>query len=331
MNKELIFLIVSLSILGLSIICTLTAPIINNINDDFSRWGKINCKFFSDKESNSNDLDEIQRMKKLKNLCNRQKAMYNLEYISLILNIILSFITSQLSLLLYFKIGGSIDKISGIFGIITAIICFILTFVYICCSGYIFNNDTAYKTLDPDDDANNYNSITNCEKKLFGNGAIYKWIDDSASSSHKITVYDNDNSDDAQYAKYKDLGKKQYNYDKKLYEMYSKTTHPCFVTSTSLSNRPIKSESPSTIYCDYSYWEPYPDSKNKYLFDNWVVTIIFCCFIIVGQIGVGIFGFMIYKGKSDDGQLISNDDNDKENKENNNRIKNNKMLLNLKK
>ncbi len=328
MNKELIFLIVSLSILGLSIICTLTAPIINNINDDFSRWGKINCKFFSDKESNSNDLDEIQRMKKLKNLCNRQKAMYNLEYISLILNIILSFITSQLSLLLYFKIGGSIDKISGIFGLITAIICFILTFVYICCSGYIFNNDTAYKTLNPNDSANNYYSMNKCKNKLFGNGAIYKWID----NSNFVTVYNNDKSDDAQYAKYKDLGKKQYNYDKKLYEMYSKTTHPCFVTSTSSSTRPIKSTSPSTIiYCDYSYWEPHQDSKNKYLFDNWVVTIIFCCFIIAGQIGLGIFGFMIYKGKSDDGELISNDDNDKENKENYNRIKNNKMLLNLKK
>ena len=321
MNKELIFLIVSLSILGLSIICTLTAPIINNINDDFSRWGKINCKFFSDKESNSNDLDEIQRMKKLKNLCNRQKAMYNLEYISLILNIILSFITSQLSLLLYFKIGGSIDKISGIFGIITAIICFILTFVYICCSGYIFNNDTAYKVLITN--TNNYYYVGYCQNKLFSNGALYKWIDDSVSSSHKITVYDNDKSDDAQYAKYKDLGKKQYNYDKKLYEMKSKSTS-CFSTSTS---RPSKTGG----FCDYSYKTPKTDSKNKYLFDNWVVTIIFCCFIIAGQIGLGIFGFMIFKGKSDDGELISNDDNDKENKENNNRIKNNKMILNLKK
>ena len=321
MNKELIFLIVSLSILGLSIICTFTAPIINNINDDFSRWGKINCKFYSDKESNSNDLDEIQRMKKLKHLCNRQKAMYNLEYISLILNIILSFITSQLSLLLYFKIGGSINKISGIFGIITAIICFILTFVYICCSGYIFNNDTAYKVLITN--TNNYYYVGNCQNKLFSNGALYKWIDDSVSSSHKITVYDNDKSDDAQYAKYKDLGKKQYNYDKKLYEIYSKSAS-CFSTLTSRPTKPGGN-------CDYSYKTPYTDSKNKYLFDNWVVTIIFCCFIIAGQIGLGIFGFMIYKGKSDDGQLISNDDNDKENKENNNRIKNNKMILNLKK
>ena len=323
MNKELIFLIVSLSILGLSIICTLTAPIINNINDDFSRWGKINCKFYSDKESNSNDLDEIQRMKKLKHLCNRQKAMYNLEYISLILNIILSFITSQLSLLLYFKIGGSIDKISGIFGIITAIICFILTFVYICCSGYIFNNDTAYKVLNTN--TNNYYSDDNCQNKLFSNGALYKWIDDIISN-HTITVYDNDKSDDAQYAKYKDLGKKQYNYDKKLYEIYSKSTY-CFSTETSWPTKPGGN-------CDYSYKTPYTDSKNKYLFDNWVVTIIFCCFIIAGQIGLGIFGFMIYKGKSDDGQLLSNDDNDKENKENkekDNRLKNNKMLLNLKK
>ena len=149
MNKELIFLLISLGILLLSVISTFTAPIINNISSDFSRWGKINCQFYADKEKDSSSLDEIQRMKKLKNLCNRQKAMHNLEYASLIIDIVLSFVSSQLVLLLYFKINDSINKISGIFGLITSIICFVLTLVYICYSGYIFNNDTAYKVVNP--------------------------------------------------------------------------------------------------------------------------------------------------------------------------------------
>ena len=105
MNKELIFLVISLSILGLSIISIFTAPVINDINSHFSNWGTKNCKFLSDMEKNSNNLDEEERNKRLKNLCRRQKGMYNLEYISLIFNIILSFISSQLGLLLYYFIS----------------------------------------------------------------------------------------------------------------------------------------------------------------------------------------------------------------------------------
>ena len=322
MNKELIFLLISLGILLLSVISTFTAPIINNINSDFSRWGKINCQFYADKEKDSSSLDEIQRMKKLKNLCNRQKAMHNLEYASLIINIVLSFVSSQLGLLLYFKTNDSINKISGIFGLITSIICFVLTLVYICYSGYIFNNDTAYKVVNPN--ISNYYNTNNCIQKLFKNGAIYQWRD----ATNYLTAYNNDKSDDAQYIKYKDLGKKQYNYNKEYNEMYSKIGG-CFIATT----RPTRTGGGD---CEYSYAAPKMDSKNEYLFDNWIVTIIFCCFIIAGQIGLGIFGFMIFKGKSEEkGELIPFEDKDKEIQRNENRkpsrLKNENLILNLKK
>ena len=57
--------------------------------------------------------------------------MYNLEYSSLIIDIVLGLITTQLGFLLYFKVGGPIDKISGIFAIITGIISLILTLIYL--------------------------------------------------------------------------------------------------------------------------------------------------------------------------------------------------------
>ena len=321
MNKELIFLLISLGILLLSVISTFTAPIINNINSDFSRWGKINCQFYADKEKDSSSLDEIQRMKKLKNLCNRQKAMHNLEYASLIIDIVLSFVSSQLGLLLYFKINDSINKISGIFGLITSIICFVLTLVYICYSGYIFNNDTAYKVVNPNNSY--YCAAGGCITKLFKNGAIYQWRD-----SNYLTAYNNDKSDDAQYIKYKDLGKKQYNYNKEYNEMYSKIG--------GCSGGPSRPTREGGGNCEYSYAPPKMDSKNKYLFDNWIVTIIFCCFIIIGQIGLGIFGFMIFKGKSEEkGELIPGEDKDKEIQRNENRkpsrLKNENLILNLKK
>ena len=318
MNKELIFLLISLGIFLFSLISIFTAPIINNIYSDFSRWGKLNCQFYSDKKKDSSNLDEAQNIKKLKGLCNRQKSMYYLEYISIILDLILSFVSSQLGLLLYFKIGGSINKFSGIFGLITAIICFILTFIYVCYSGYIFNNDTAYKVVNPN--YSNFYSTLSCQMKLFKNGAIYQWRD----TNNYVTAYSNDLSDDAQFIKYKDLGKKQYNYDKQYYEMYEKIGGCVEVAS-----RPTRTSGGTP--CDYSYYAPKTNSQNKYLFDNWIVTIIFCCFIFGGEIGLGIFAFLVFKGKGEDnGQLIPDidKDNEKMKKEN---LKNNKMLLNLKK
>ena len=131
MNKELLFLFISISTCCFSIISIFNAPIINNINKDlidFSKWGKLNCKLYSDLEEDAQILNDVHQMPKLKNLCNRQKAMYNLEFSSLIIDIVLGFIIAQLGLLHYFKIGGSMGKITGIFGIITGIICFYFNF-----------------------------------------------------------------------------------------------------------------------------------------------------------------------------------------------------------
>ena len=49
-------------------------------------------------------------MKKLKNLCFRQKAMYNLEYASFIINLVTGLICMQLGLILYFKKDCSLKK-----------------------------------------------------------------------------------------------------------------------------------------------------------------------------------------------------------------------------
>ena len=34
---------------------------------------------------------------------------------------------------------------------------------------------------------------------------------------------------------------------------------------------------------------------NKYLFDKWITSIIFSCLIIVSDIGLAIFGFLLFK------------------------------------
>ena len=109
--------------------------------------------------------------------------------------------------------------------------------------------------------------------------------------------------------------------------MYNKGNGDC----QTLTPRPSYTGSSGSIPCEYSYNPPKTDSKNKYLHDNWVVTIIFCCFIIAGQIGLGIFGFLIFRGKNGDEQLIPNNDKENDNHKTTIKNKNNNMLLNLKK
>ena len=67
--------------------------------------------------------------------------MYGLEYSSLIIDVICGFVCTILGLLHYFDIGRPFEKVTGIIGLATGIIGFVLTLVYIIYSGYIFTND----------------------------------------------------------------------------------------------------------------------------------------------------------------------------------------------
>lgn len=290
MNKELIFLCTSLAFLVFSVISILTAPVINNKDNgkEMSGWGKLNCKFYSDMEKNAAHIDDIQKYKKLKDLCKRKKAMSNLEYSSLVIDVVLGFISAQLGLLLYFKIGGSIDKVSGIFGMIAGIICFILTFIYMCYSGYIFDNDIAFKKLTPGNSPH-YN-IDNGITKKYSNGAT-----DKMDGTTKVPIYKYEIGDDIEYIKYKNLGEKQYNYDKKYSEGYTRLLSNCKNVGTGSG-------------CSYFYNKVPPTTlANKYLYDNWVTSLIFSCFSFLAAIGLIVIGALLFfKNKDGDNQLIPN-------------------------
>ena len=187
MNKTVIFLFIAIAVLIFSIICVSVAPIMNDILGKFTRWGKFNCKYYADQAKYSDSLDEKFKEEKLRNLCYRQNAMYGLEYSSFIIDLGLGFICAQLALLHYFQIGKSFEKITGLIGLIGGGIGFILTLVYVCFSGYIFNNDAAFKN--PED-------ISEVKPKLYSNGALYKKV-----SGSPVYPYSNDKSYDSQYIK----------------------------------------------------------------------------------------------------------------------------------
>ena len=201
MNKGLIFLGLSCGILLLTIVTICNAPIITHTIKDADEWGVQNCQYYADNHKDiedDKDLDKDEKDKQLesndkeKHLCERTKAMYGLEYAAFILDLVFGFACTLFSLLHFFGVGKSFEKLTGIIGLICGVIGFIFTLIYIIYSGYIFTNDNAGETL-----------------KLDKNREIAKWT----GTKYECLFYDKDD-DDSIYAKWSDLGKKQYNYHK---------------------------------------------------------------------------------------------------------------------
>ena len=263
MNKTVIFLFIATAILLFSIISVSVAPVINNIIGEFGDWGKKNCKIYADQAKYANYLDEKYKNERERNLCYRQNAMYGLEYTSFIIDLGIGFLCAQLALMHYFKIGQSFEKITGLIGLIGGAIGFILTLIYVCFSGYIFNNDVYTK-----------------EERLFSNGALYK-----KGNPSDIKVYSDDKTYNSNFVKYKDLGENQYNYNKKFYEAYYRAGSTCHLNE--------RSSNPNN--CEYFYEEPKEDSKNKYLYDRWCLSLVLAVFITICNVGLLIFGFLIFK------------------------------------
>ena len=153
--KKKLFLVFSACIVVFSIISICTAPIINHVLKEGASWGILNCKYeedfykrIKDDKNYPNRDTALETQKKEKNKCNRQKAMYGLEYSALILDITLGFICAVLGLLHYFDVAKPFEKISGIIGLSTGVITFVLTLVYICYSGYIFTKQVPSNSYD---------------------------------------------------------------------------------------------------------------------------------------------------------------------------------------
>ena len=306
--KIILFLIFSTCIFVFSIVSICTAPIINGALKVES-WNTLNCKYEEDEyqsiNNNYNSLNKeslLETQKKKKDECYRKKAMHSLEYSSLILDIILGFICAFLGLLHYFDIGKPTEKISGLIGLSTGIITFTLTLVYICYSGYIFTNDIAYSYY-----SGYYSSGTQL-LKLNEDGAFAKRI-----GYQYICLYYKSYEENSVYAKYSDLGNRQYNYEKKRHYLDDNSKYSrCEVYSNIYNNcrsQPyITSPLPSNLFeCDYLYLDIKDNGfGNKYLFDKWITTIIFSCLISVSSIGLAIFGFLLFKNSDSSGILNIN-------------------------
>jgi len=318
MNKTLIFFCISCCLLVFSIIVVCTGPIITDILGSASTWRSQNCQQYSDNRkyvedkkfiTNDDQKDDFNKyMKKGQHLCERQKAMYGLEYAALVSDLFFGVLCSLLSLLHYFGIGQVFQKVTGIIGLACGVIGFVLTLIYIIYSGYIFTNDGPGKEYDSDKDHNDFSSTVS----HYSSGKVFKLDKDRAfaewkDGKYKCFYYDKDKDDeDSIYAKYSDLGKKQYNYHKDfeyadsnseykkcdIEEISTISDDPWTVCTTTITKEPN---------CDKLYYSGNGSEDEfsfKYKYDKWVTSIIFGCFIIALNIGLAIFGFLLFSDSS---------------------------------
>jgi len=245
--------------------------------------------------------------------------MVGLEYTAFNINIIFGFICAILGVLQYS--GNNIEKIVSLVGLGTGIIGFVLTFIYIIYSGIIFNNDEVdknYATITGDPYANLYISTK-------PDGAFLKW----KNGKYVCIYYDKDNKNKL-YRKYSDYGNINLNFfhfdsekkgnDYYKYSMISDTGNSgCAVDllsyvgssawdicqdyengrGTLYGKKMIKDESGKKIgECNKIYALPstIPSTNEKRnLYNSWVTTIVFGCFIFVLDIALAIIGYLIFK------------------------------------
>ena len=290
MNNFFIFFIASSIVFILSLIVLCISPIINNTyikeyNFKFSSWSTLNCKLFDDSEDyDSIFVEDMYNNQRNKKLCQRKKAMHDLEYAALIINLLFGFILTNLSLFQYLNIGKKIPKKVGLIGMIFGFCGLVLILVYISYNGFILVNDPAYNGK---------------IQKKFPNGAIYKYV-----QNKYITAYEDDLKDDGQFIKYKDLGDKQYNYDKYYYKTYVKNPDECKFEDLGDFNR-----NNYRTGCEYIFPKPILNMENKNLYDKWVTSLVLDVIISVCNLCILILGTIIFIKNKNMNELENTIDN----------------------
>ena len=339
MNK-LIFLCISSAVVIFTVIVLNVSPVINDLGTD---WYDNSCKYFADKHKYEKDKsysdlslssqeekdDYLDYLKEGKAVCDSRKAMVGLEYASLNINVVCGFICAILGLLLYLNAGNSIGKITGLIGLGSGVVAFVLTLVYIIESGIIFTQHIDGKYY------KGYSiRYSGAKARIDSDGAFLEW--DDSKKSYVCIFYKKDKQDSL-YRRYSDYGNKYINYnsdiefatEKKNYKynggcQYSagepnsnfKLTlsgviynfyESCKLLDEGKINYPASKEKisyypPSSTQkegdCDKIF---YLDSnsntdyeyKNKY--DKYVTSLVLGCFIILLDIGLAVFGFLLFK------------------------------------
>ena len=336
--KNLIFLCIATCIFIFSVIVLNFAPSINGLvgKGVYSLYGDriypgladYSCSYYADMYNDYKDgvrtfsgtqeekEEFLDQLKDGKNDCLRKKAYIGLEYSAFIIDVIFGFVCAILGLLLYS--GNNIGKILGLIGLASGAVGFVLTFVYIIYSGIVFNNDVVNK-----DYSSRSNPYSGAKLATKSDGAVLEWKD----NKYVCIFYDKDNKDKL-YRKFSNYGVKYLNYfhlnrkdkddeyykhqfcDASLYFISTVTNYWDFCKQLDENNSGATKikivDNGEKGECDKLYLNERSASiEKKKIYDYWVLTIVFGCFIFVLDIGLAIFGFLIFKDSSGSSGAVS--------------------------
>ena len=330
--KKLLFLCLAAAIFVFSVLVLNFAPTINGLvgkgNYDMNGnlivsygWADFPCNLYSDRYNDYKETEvtsiltqedkdnQLNLYKEGKNNCLRKKAMIGLEYSAFNFNIIIGFLCTILGII-HFS-GNNLGKIVGIIGLASGAIGFVLTFVYIIYSGIIFNNDVVGKEFGTYGDQ--YDRSYLATKP---DGSFMEWKD----GKYVCIFYDKDNKDKL-YRKYSNYGNKYLNYyhlnskdkDDDYYKYrdcsedlstlkgltqwenckkYAEGTETFSITG---KWKVLDENGKEKLECEKIYAVDRGYNVKKNLYNYWVTTIVLGCFIFVFDIGLAIFGFLLFK------------------------------------
>ena len=285
MSKGLIFFCCSCCILLLTIINLSIGPIISRkVGRD---WGNENCalakdNYDEDKKDKDNCDDDCLKYGTKWELdeCQRKKGMHDMEYTSFIFDIFIGFVCGILGLLHLFDLKKDLVSTTGLIGLGCGFVGFVLTFVYVIFNGLIY---TTYDT-----------GIV----KIDGDGVYAER--DGTTSNFKCLYYDEKNPHKA-HATISDIGKKQYNYDKDKYFAYldaiSSSTNCFYYDSRCSTNEKITLSLHAD--CKVVYYPPTTSVSMKDISDRFLTTLILSLFVCLANIGLALFGFLLFKTPGD--------------------------------
>jgi len=302
MGKGLIFFCCSCCILVLTIVNLSIGPIISgsvgytysNLLQRSYSWGNANCKAFSDvyddKIDNGTPKDDLKYSYKWAiNECKRKKGMHDMEYTSFIFDIVIGFVCSLIGLLHLFDLKKDLVSTTGLIGLGCGIVGFVLTFVYVIFNGIVYtsyyDDNTIYKTD--------------------GDGAFAEKVE---SGKYECTYFDELPNTHALIAKYSDLIKKQYNYNKDLKDSYNEdpSKQGCQSSPTNcnadgfiIASRKYSDNSGSHD-CEYLYIGIQSNEiTNKDKSDRFLAALILSLFVCLANIGLALFGFLLFRSPND--------------------------------
>jgi len=282
-------MICSSIILVFAVINLSVGPFINSRVKNWP-WSLKNCGKISDEldklRTQNPSINAIKSKERELSECRHKKSMNTLEVISFVLNIFTGFICFLSG---FFGLEKELKKKMGIVGMLLGVIGFVLTLVYVIYNGIVMTN---YYDLDYYDESKCY--------KVDGDSAFAE-LD---GNKYECFYFNEKDDEIALHAKYSDLIKSQYNYNKglrddyknKYSELYNCRYSPSLCLENGYIDGPITFRDLSGRICQkLYYYNSYDDNSNFDQGCRFYVSLFLSILTLLCYCGLVFCGFLLFK------------------------------------